>query len=75
MKRKRNGAEIKSVRPDAALFPLFPVQNSHPQINYLEVEGGELEKRGKWRRRGALLLLGSRIPLEDLLKPHWETFS
>lgn len=31
MKRKRNGAEIKSVRPDDALFPLFPVQDSIPK--------------------------------------------
>lgn len=31
MKRKRNGAEIKSVRPDDVLFPLFPVQNSIPK--------------------------------------------
>lgn len=35
MKRKGNGAEIKSMRPDDVLFPLFPMQN-HPQINYCE---------------------------------------
>lgn len=52
MKRKRNGAEIKSVRPDDVLFPLFPHAKLHPQINYSEVDGEELEQRGKWRRRG-----------------------
>ena len=31
MKRKRNGAEIKSVRPDDVLFPLFPMENSNPK--------------------------------------------
>jgi len=31
MKRRRNGVEIKSVRPDEVLFPLFPMQNSIPK--------------------------------------------
>lgn len=31
MKRKRNGAEIKSMRPDDVLLPLFPMQNSIPK--------------------------------------------
>lgn len=50
MKRTGNGAEIKSVRPDDVLFPLFPHANLHPQINYSEVAGEELGRRGKWRR-------------------------
>lgn len=74
MNRKRNGVEIKSVSPDAVLVPLFPVQNPHPQINYSEVDGEELAKRGNWRRRGALLPLGSRITLEELVKFHCETY-
>lgn len=31
MKRKRNGAEIRSMRPDDMLFPLFPMQNPIPK--------------------------------------------
>lgn len=50
MKRKRNGAEIKSVRPQDVLFPLFPHAKLYSQINYSEVDGEVLEK---WRRKGA----------------------
>lgn len=40
------------MRPDDALFPLFPMQNSIPKSITLRGDGDELEKRGKWRRRG-----------------------
>lgn len=29
--KDENGAEIKSLRPDDVLFPLFPMQNSIPK--------------------------------------------
>lgn len=53
MKRGRNGAEIKSMRPDDVLFPLFPMQNSIPKINYSEEGGGERGLKREGREGGA----------------------
>lgn len=65
MKRTRNGAEIKSLRPDDVLFPLFPMQNSIPKSITLR----RLERRGEWRRRrGAHMATDLRILLKELLK-------
>lgn len=66
MKRKRNGVEIKNVRPNDVI-PFIPHAKLHPQINYSEVDGKELEKRGKWRR-AALMAQGLRIILGVAVK-------
>lgn len=68
MKRKRNGAEIKSMRPDDVLFPFIPHAKLHPQINYSAGDREGLEKRGKWRRRAAHKATALRRIFEELLK-------
>lgn len=47
--RKRNGVEIKSVRPDDVLFPLFPMQISIPKsitLRWMERSLKSKESRG-----------------------------
>lgn len=46
MKRKGNGAEIKSMRPDDVLFPLFPMQNSIPESITLRRTEESLKREG-----------------------------
>lgn len=65
MKRKRNGAEIKSGRPDDALFPLFPMQNSIPKS--ITLRGMEKSLKSE-QSEGAHMAAALRMILEELLK-------
>lgn len=73
LKRKWNGAEIKSVRPDDVLFPLFPMQNSIPKS--ITLRWMEFEKQVKWRGRRSHVATALKIILWKLLKSPCVRFS